>query len=73
MMDDAHSPSSGNSCSNGAKATYRRFGGKLINPLDFGVSYQFLSTLSGTGDFSDLFKAHATWWLTENAGSRRQR
>lgn len=45
-----------------------RLGGKLINPLDFGVSYQFLGTLSGTGDFSDLFKTHATWWLTENAG-----
>ena len=45
-----------------------RLGGKSFNPLDFGVSYQFLDTLSGSGDFSDLFKAHATWWLTENAG-----
>lgn len=45
-----------------------RLGGKSVNPLDLGVSYQFLGTLSGSGDFSDLFKAHATWWLTENAG-----
>jgi hypothetical protein len=45
-----------------------RLGGKSFNPLDVGVSYQFMDTLSGSGDFADLIKAHATWWLSENAG-----
>lgn len=45
-----------------------RLGGKSFNPLDVGVSYQFMDTLSGSGDFADLLKTHATWWLSENAG-----
>jgi hypothetical protein len=45
-----------------------RLGGQTFNPLDAGISYQFLDTLSGSGDFSHLFKTHATWWLSESAG-----
>lgn len=45
-----------------------RLGGKGFNPLDAGISYQFMDTLSGSGDFSHLFKTHATLWLSENTG-----
>jgi hypothetical protein len=45
-----------------------RLGGTSSNPLDLGISYQFLGTVSGSGDFSDLLKTHATLWLTENTG-----
>ncbi|HEX7516043.1 MAG TPA: hypothetical protein VF345_02020 [Chthoniobacterales bacterium] len=45
-----------------------RLGGKAFNPLEIGVAYQFLETVSGSGDFSDLFKAHGTWWISEGTG-----
>jgi hypothetical protein len=45
-----------------------RLGAASYTPLDFGVSYQLLQSLSGTGGYSSLFKAHATWWLSENIG-----
>ena len=45
-----------------------RLGGEVFNPLDIGVSYQFLGALSGSGNYSELFKPHATWWLSESAG-----
>jgi hypothetical protein len=43
-----------------------RLGGKT--PFELGVAYQALETVSGSGSFSDLFKAHVTWWVTENTG-----
>jgi len=53
----------------GALASFDlRLGGASFNPWDLGVSYQFLETVSGDGDYSDLFKAHITWWLSEHAG-----
>jgi hypothetical protein len=45
-----------------------RLGGENFNPLDFGVSYEALGTVSGSGGYSDLLKAHVTSWLTENCG-----
>jgi hypothetical protein len=45
-----------------------RLGGESFNPLDFGVSYSLLQTLSGSGGYSSLFKTHVTWWITENIG-----
>ncbi len=44
-----------------------RFGGKK-NPLDVGVSYRFMETTRGHGGFSDLIKAHATWWVSQYIG-----
>ena len=45
-----------------------RLGGKVVNPFELGVAYQCLETVSGSGDFSDLFKGHITWWATVNTG-----
>jgi len=45
-----------------------RLAGKGFKTLGFGTSYELLDTLSGSGGYSDLFKAHATWWLIDNAG-----
>ena len=36
--------------------------------IEVGASYRFLETLSGSGDYSDLFSAHASVWLSKNAG-----
>jgi hypothetical protein len=43
-----------------------RLGGKNFNPLEIGVAYQLLETVSGSGGFSDLFVAHGTWWVSAN-------
>jgi hypothetical protein len=45
-----------------------RIGGEKSNPLDLGVSYQGMDTLNGSGDYSDLFKAHVTWWVSDYTG-----
>jgi len=45
-----------------------RLGLQTFNALDAGVSYQFLETVSGSGGYSYLFKAHTTLWLIENVG-----
>jgi hypothetical protein len=45
-----------------------RLGGESFNPLDFGVSYSLLQTVSGSGGYSGLFKTHVTWWVSENIG-----
>ena len=45
-----------------------RLGGDQFNPIDIGASYRFLETVNGSGNYADLFKTHATWWLIENVG-----
>lgn len=45
-----------------------RLGGENFNPLDFGVSYEALDAVNGSGGYSGLVKAHITSWLTENCG-----
>lgn len=53
----------------GGKASFDlRLGAASFNPLDLGVAYEGMSTVSGNGDYGDLLEAHATWWLSENAG-----
>jgi hypothetical protein len=44
-----------------------RLGSLSFNPLDIGVSYDFLKNLDSAA-YSDVFRTHATWWLSENAG-----
>lgn len=41
---------------------------QTINALDAGVSYQLFQAVSGSGGYSYLFEAHATFWLSENIG-----
>jgi len=41
---------------------------KTINPLEIGISYEFLDTLSGSGGYSSLLAPHLTWWLSDNLG-----
>lgn len=45
-----------------------RIGGATVNPLVLGVSYSGLDTISGDDGYSKMFKANATWWLSDYAG-----
>lgn len=45
-----------------------RIGGDSVNPLVLGVSYSGLETISGDGGYAKIFKATATWWLSDYTG-----
>lgn len=45
-----------------------RLGASTHTPLDLGISYQMLDTLSGNGGFASLFRTYATLWFNPNAG-----
>lgn len=54
----------------GAAGSYDlRLGLKTFNALDVGISYQFLQTVDGSGNYSDLFRTHCGLSFLENVGA----